>query len=132
MLPYTIGVVLGIFVAVLARGVGFDRDRSFYPTVMIVIAWYYVLFAVMVGSTRVIVTEGFVMVLFMSLAIIGYRSSLWIVAAALAAHAAFDWLHPHLFSNPGVPAWWPAFCATIDFVLAAAAAFQIRKRPATA
>jgi hypothetical protein len=30
--------------------VGFDRDRAFYPTLQVVIASYYVLFAVMSDS----------------------------------------------------------------------------------
>ena len=52
MLPYVVGVVLSIGVALFARWVGFDRDRAFYPTVLIVIASYYVLFAVMSGSVE--------------------------------------------------------------------------------
>ena len=48
-MPYAIGVVLSLGVAVLARGIGFDRDRAFYPTVLIVIASYYVLFAALTG-----------------------------------------------------------------------------------
>ena len=38
MLPYVVGIVLSIGVALFARWVGFDRDRAFYPTVLIVIA----------------------------------------------------------------------------------------------
>jgi hypothetical protein len=44
-MPYVIGIVLTIAVAVFARWVGFDRDRAFYPTVVVVVASYYVLFA---------------------------------------------------------------------------------------
>ena len=51
-MPYVIGIVLAVRVAVFARFVGFDRDRAFSPTVMIVIASYYVLFAVMSGSVE--------------------------------------------------------------------------------
>jgi hypothetical protein len=52
LMPYVVGIVLSIGVALFARSVGFDRDRAFYPTVMIVIASYYVLFAVMSGSVQ--------------------------------------------------------------------------------
>jgi hypothetical protein len=38
MLPYVVGIVLSIGVALFARWVGFDRDRAFYPAVLIVIA----------------------------------------------------------------------------------------------
>ena len=52
MLPYVVGIVLSIGVALFARFVRLDRDRAFYPTVMIVIASYYVLFAAMSGSVQ--------------------------------------------------------------------------------
>ena len=51
-MPYLIGIVLSVAVAVFARYVGFDRDRAFYPTVIIVVAAYYVLFAAMTGSVH--------------------------------------------------------------------------------
>src|SRR5918992_209887 len=63
-MPYVVGLVLSAVVAVFARFVGFDRDRAFYPTVMIVIALYYVLFAVMSGSVQTVVIESVVMTLF--------------------------------------------------------------------
>ena len=37
-MAYVVGIVLSLSVAVFARRVGFDRDRAFYPTVLIVIA----------------------------------------------------------------------------------------------
>ena len=40
MLPYVVGIVLSLAVALFARWVGFDRDRAFYPAVLIVIASY--------------------------------------------------------------------------------------------
>jgi len=46
-MPYMIGIVLSVGVALFASYVGFDRDRAFYPTVVIVVASYYVLFAAM-------------------------------------------------------------------------------------
>jgi hypothetical protein len=44
-MEYLIGIGLAVAVAGLAAGVGFDHDRSFAPTILIVIASYYVLFA---------------------------------------------------------------------------------------
>mgnify|MGYP003294210410 CR=1 FL=1 len=58
-------------VALFARYVGFDRDRAFYPTVMIVIASYYVLFAAMSGSVQTGVIESVVMTLFAAAAVAG-------------------------------------------------------------
>jgi hypothetical protein len=51
-MEYLIGLILSLVVAGFAIIVGFDRDRSFYPTVLIIIASYYVLFAVMGASRR--------------------------------------------------------------------------------
>lgn len=46
-MEYAIGIALALIVSCFARVTGLDRDRAFYPTVAIVIALYYVLFAVM-------------------------------------------------------------------------------------
>src|SRR3954451_22993527 len=86
MLPYVVGVVLSLGVALFARRVGFDRDRAFYPTVTIVIASYYVLFAAMSGSVQTVVIESAVMTLFAAAAVAGFKSSPWIVVVALAGH----------------------------------------------
>jgi hypothetical protein len=39
-MEYLIGLILSLVVAGFAIIVGFDRDRSFYPTVLIIIASY--------------------------------------------------------------------------------------------
>jgi hypothetical protein len=84
VLPFVVGIVLSAGVALFARQVGLDRDRAFYPTVMIVIALYYVLFAVMSGSVQTVVIESVVMTLFAGAAVAGFKSSMWIVVVALA------------------------------------------------
>jgi hypothetical protein len=80
-MPYVIGIVLSVGIALFARYVGFDRDCAFYPTVMIVIASYYVLFAAMSGSVQTVVIESVVMTLFAAAAVAGSSrargSSLW-------------------------------------------------------
>jgi hypothetical protein len=43
-MEYLIGLILPLVVAGFAIILGFDRGRSFYPTVLIVIASYYVFF----------------------------------------------------------------------------------------
>jgi hypothetical protein len=56
-MEYLIGVILSLAVAVFAAVVGFDRERAFYPTVLIVIASYYILFAVIGVSRRTLTLE---------------------------------------------------------------------------
>ena len=129
LLPFVIGIVLSAGVAVFARQVGLDRDRAFYPTVMIVIALYYVLFAVMSGSVQTVVIESVVMTLFAAAAVAGFKSSMWIVVVALAGHGVFDAVHGYVIENAGVPAWWPAWCLAYDVGAAACLAWLIQRRP---
>lgn len=113
-----IGIGLALVISLLARIVGFDRERAFYPVVMIVIASYYVLFAVMDGSVDALIPEAVAMTVFVLAAIFGFRRNLWMVVAALAGHGLFDLVHGHIISNHGVPVWWPTFCGAYDIVAA--------------
>jgi len=128
-MPYVIGIVLSAGVAVFARVVGFDRDRAFYPTVMIVIAAYYVLFAAMSGSVQTVVIESAVMVLFAAAAVAGFKSNAWIVVVALASHGVFDAVHGYVIENAGVPTWWPAWCLSYDLGAAAILAWLTKREP---
>jgi hypothetical protein len=114
-----IGALLASLVGLLGTTAKFDRDRAFYPTVMIVVASYYALFAVMGANTGAIVFESLVGAVFAIFAVSAFRGSLWIVAAALAAHGLFDLVHGRLIDNAGVPSWWPEFCLSFDVAAAA-------------
>ena len=126
-MEFLVGAVLALSVGLSATFLGLDRDRAFYPTVMIVIASYYALFAVMGGSAHALVIESIVIVAFLGASIAGFRTSLWLVVAALAAHGLFDFIHGHLIVNPGVPAWWPLFCLAYDIVAAAYLAWLLSR-----
>ena len=128
-MPYVVGIVLSLGVALFARRVGFDRDRAFYPTVLIVIASYYVLFAAMSESAHTVLLESMVMAGFSIAAVVGFRSSTWIVVGGLAGHGVFDALHGNILENSGVPVWWPAFCLAYDLGAAAGLAWVLRPWP---
>ena len=121
-----IGALLALSVGVLATSAGMDRDRSFYPTVTIVIASYYALFAVMGGSDEALVIESLVGAVFIAVAVAGFRSSLWLVVAALLAHGIFDFVHGTAIANSGVPIWWPQFCLTYDLTAAGYLAWLLK------
>jgi hypothetical protein len=123
-----IGVLLAFVVSLLAWAAGFDRDRSFYPTVLCVVASYYVLFAAMGGSIQVLVAELVTMTMFAAVAFLGFKSNPWWVAAALAGHGGFDFVHGFVVQNPGVPTWWPPFCAGYDLAAASILATLLRSR----
>ena len=124
-MAYWVGAALALGVALFATLVGFDRDRAFYPTVLIVVASYYALFAVMGGSVSALVPENVVMAVFVGLAATGFKTSLWLVVIGLAAHGLFDFFRGGLITNPGVPAWWPMFCMSFDLVAAACLAWLL-------
>jgi len=129
-MPYVIGIVLSLSVALFASRVGFDRDRAFYPTVLIVIASYYVLFAAMIGSVETVLLESIVMTLFVIAAVAGFRGTPWIIVGALVAHGVQDALHGHIVANAGVPAWWPAWCLAYDVGAAGALAWLLTRADA--
>jgi hypothetical protein len=113
-----VGVLLALAVGLFARLSGLDRDRAFYATVAIVVASYYCLFAVMGESTRALVLESMIAAAFVAVAVLGFRSSFWLVVVALAGHGVFDLVHGAVLSNPGVPGWWPPFCLAYDVTAA--------------
>lgn len=124
-MDYLIGAGLAAAVGLFATFIGLDRDRAFYPTVTIIIASYYVLFAISCSTAATIFAETAVMLLFAGAAIAGFKRSLWFVVAALTAHGIFDWAHSPMISNGGVPPWWPQFCLAYDVCAAAYLAFNL-------
>ena len=130
-MPYVIGVTLALAVAWFARRAAFDRDRAYYPTVLIVVASYYVLFAAMTGSVQTVLQEAAVMTLFVIAAVVGFKSTSWIVVAGLAGHGVLDAVHGQLLQNSGVPPWWPAFCLAYDVAAAGGLAWILGRQSRT-
>lgn len=126
-MEFAIGIVLAVVVGISLTLIGMDRDRALYPAIMIVIASYYILFAVMAGSTQALVIETAVAVVFVGLSVAGFKSTLWLVVIALAAHGVFDYIHAQIIQNPGVPTWWPMFCLAYDVTAAAYLAWLISR-----
>lgn len=116
-MEYLIGLALSVAVAGFATAVGLDRERAFYPTVLIVIASYYVLFAVMGGSSRALLVETIAASGFVLFSVLGFKRTLWFAVAAIVGHGAFDFVHHRFIEDPGVPRWCPGFCLTFDVIL---------------
>jgi hypothetical protein len=118
-MEYGIGIVLALIVSSFARLTGLDRDRAFYPTMAIVIALYYALFAVMGASRYALVVDSIAAAAFVAVATVGFKRNLWLVVVCLAGHGVFDLFHSLVVTNTGVPEWWPGFCMTFDVGAAA-------------
>lgn len=118
LLVFVVGCFAAGCIAALAHWVRFDRDRSFYPTILILIASYYILFAVTAdASGSVILIETVLAMIFVGLALIGALRFSVLIGIGLLLHGILDWFHPLLVANPGVPGWWPMFCAGFDVAL---------------
>jgi hypothetical protein len=118
-MSYLIGISGALGVALIGTVGRFDRDRGFYPTLLMVIASYYLLFAAIGGSVSALWTEAGILAVFVVIAMWCIRSSLWIVVAGLTAHGVFDWFHAALPVDAGAPNWWPTFCLAFDITAAA-------------
>lgn len=112
---FSIGVTLAVMIAIAARITRFDIDRSYYATVLVVIASYYVLFAFI--AQEAILSEILVATLFSAIAILGVYRWTPLIGIGILLHGIFDLIHPHVVHNSGVPIWWPAFCGGVDIIL---------------
>jgi hypothetical protein len=128
-MEYLIGLMLSLAVAGFAAVIGLDRERAFYPTVLVVIASYYVLFAAMGASGRTLIIEIVVAGGFLLVAVLGFKGNFWLIVAALVGHGIFDFVHHSFIDNPGVPRWWPGFCLAFDALLGGFLAVRLIKHP---
>ena len=128
-MEYLIGLILAAAVICLATVVGLGRDRSFYPTVLIVIGSYYALFAAMGASGRIVMIESVVGGIFLLFGVLGFRINLWFVVVALIGHGIFDFVHHFFIDNAGVPHWWPGFCLAFDAILGVFLAVWLIRHP---
>ena len=117
MIAIAIGILTAVLVAVSGKITKFDKDRSFYPTVLIVIASYYLLFGVIGEEVNVIFYELCVIAIFLLLAVIGAFKFPFVIGLSLVAHGVFDLVHELYTLNKGMPVWWPLYCAAVDIPL---------------
>lgn len=125
-MPYVIGAVLALVLTGIPAFSGIGRGRNFYPIMLIVVASYYVLFAAVSASLPTLLAECVLAVAFTAIALLGFNSSLWLVAIALACHGLMDSVHHLFIRNTGVPVWWPGFCLAFDVVAGAVLAMRLR------
>lgn len=117
MTELIIGISLAIAIVLSARLSRFEKDRSFYPVLLIVIAFYYVLFAFQSFHKNEILFEVFVAIIFSVLAIWGHHINLKIVGLALILHGFYDLMHHSIPVATNPPEWWPLFCFGVDVIL---------------
>ena len=117
-MEFLVGITLAMLVCGVAAAFGMDRDRVFYPAVLIATASYYVAFAVVDGTRAALIHEAVIATVFVALAVVGFRRSPWVVVGALVGHGVMDVFHEALVHNAGVPHAWPGFCLAFDVTAA--------------
>ncbi|WP_123039387.1 hypothetical protein [Cohnella candidum] len=121
LIEVLVGLSLGLVTILLARKN--KREGWLYSAVVILLPLIYVAFALFDGDFNAAVNE----LLFGAPFIIGglaclifrVRMSFKIIGILWFAHGLFDVVHDQLFLNPGVPEWYPLFCAAVDIVIGA-------------
>ena len=95
-----------------------------YAISIVLIAAVYIGFAVADGRPKIIVIETCVACAFVVLAAAAITETAWLLVIAFFAHGVKDlWQHhTHFVANTR---WWPPFCATVDWVVAAVLAVEI-------
>lgn len=119
VLSAIVGVVLGVASIVLARTV--RGEHWMYSATLILLPLVYTAFAAAAGDVRTATLELLVGAPFIlgGAACLAFRipRSPVFVGVLWITHAIFDVLHDCLFLNPGVPGWYPVFCAAVDVVI---------------
>jgi hypothetical protein len=129
-MEYLVGITLALLFCAAAAGLGMDRERAFYPAVVMAVASYYVAFAVADGRAEVMRSEVAIAAVFIVAAVAGFKFNPWIAVAALAGHGVMDLFHHQLVHNEGVPQAWPGFCASFDVTAGVLVAVLMRARGA--
>ena len=116
--PIMWGLLVGAIQAASPVALRWLEHATLHALYIAFIAAVYIGFAVADGRSRVIAVESSVAAAFLILAAAGVTGSSWLLVTGYAAHGAKDlWQHrTHFVAGTR---WWPPFCATIDFLVAA-------------
>lgn len=119
MIEAITGLLVGVLAIALARMA--KGERWMYSVSLIALPSIYCLFALYAGEQTVGVKELMFGLPFFFAAIVFAFTSLpkssGIVGVLWILHGAYDLTHHLFFTNPGAPAWYPVFCASVDAVI---------------
>jgi hypothetical protein len=126
-----IGAAVGVLTIALARLI--RGERWLYALGLLVLPGLYAFFALRAGEPSVGATEMIVGVPFvvagLVFASVSIRHSAVVVGALWLLHGLYDLTHGQLFTNPGVPGWYPVFCFVVDAVVGSYLLWLSRRVP---
>jgi hypothetical protein len=118
------GLIFGVLNAAAPLAAWWLDASTVHALIVTLIAAVYIGFAVADGRPHVIAVECTITATFVVLAATAMTSSPWLFVAAYAGHGLKDlWQHRHHFVSG--TRWWPPFCMTVDWVVAAIVAVEI-------
>jgi len=123
-MPVVWGLVFGLLQAASPVAFFWLDPATVYALGLVLIAAVYIGFGVADGRAKVLAVETCVASLFVIVAAVAVTGSGWLLVAGLAGHGLKD-LWQHRTGFVAHTRWWPPFCATVDFVAAAAIALLI-------
>jgi hypothetical protein len=122
--PIIWGLLIGAIQAASPVAVRWLDPATLHALYIAFIAAVYIGFAVADGRTKVIAVESTIAAAFLVLAAVGVHGSAWLLIAGYAAHGVKDlWQHRTQFVAG--TRWWPPFCASVDFLVAAILAVEV-------
>jgi hypothetical protein len=123
-MPVTWGLVFGAIQAASPLVFWWLTPATVQVLLLSLIAAVYIGFAVADGRPRVIAVESVVAAVFVVLAAAGVTATVWLLVAGYAGHGLKDfWQHRRQYvANTR---WWPPFCATVDWLVAAVLVVEI-------
>ena len=121
MLEAIIGAAVGVITIAIARAI--RGQRWLYSSGLLTLPSLYASFALRIGDAALGIRELVYGIPFflagLVFAFVGARRSAMVVGAFWILHGLYDLTHDRFFANPGVPAWYPVFCFSVDAVVGA-------------
>ncbi len=131
MIEALVGAAVGILTIVTARWI--RGERWLYAWGLLTLPALYANFALQAGEQAVGIKEMIYGIPFvvagLVFAMVSVRRSAVVVGAFWLLHGLYDLVHGQLFTNPGVPAWYPTFCFVVDAVVGAYLLWLSRRVP---
>lgn len=119
MIEALIGAAVGVLTIASARFI--RGERWLYSLGLLTLPSLYASFALQAGEQAVGVREMIYGVPFivagLVFTLVSVRHSAVVVGVFWLLHGLYDLAHSQLFTNPGVPAWYPIFCFVVDAVI---------------
>lgn len=136
---FAIGIFIAMIVVLRFRSQGLEKTKWAYPVLLATFPVHYWAFAAYASDYTALLHEFMAGAAFLAIAFVGYKFRSFAIFLLLGlgyvAHAVYDFYHDAFFVNPGVPTWWPEFCAAVDVLIGGYAiylAFSLRRPAATA